>query len=112
MKLQEFITEALLEITSGIVEAQKRSQLHIAPGSVEGVKVTDPQMVKFELSVSTNKDGGGSINVLGMGELGGQLSSEEVQSVSFEVPVHFNAPTPMNTIKSHKALSTPGAKGS
>ena len=111
MKLDKFITNALIDITNGIVEAQKQSQLHIAPGSINGKPMLEPHSVKFDLRVAVSREGGGSIDVFGMGELGAKVSSEDTNSISFEVPVFFNSPTPLNSIKDHAAFSTLSKKG-
>ena len=45
MKLDEYVKQTLMDITNGVSEAQKESQLYIAPGFVENQKVVAPQMV-------------------------------------------------------------------
>ena len=111
MKLKNFITSALLERTEGIVDAQKRSQLQFTHGTVEGKKATDPQMLKIDLQVATSGIGGGSIDVLGLGQLGAKVTAESIQAVTFEIPVYFDSPTQNNTISDHAALSTPNRRG-
>jgi len=63
MKLEEFVKQTLLDITNGVASAQKETPLWIAPGRVEGEKVSTPQHVEFEVVVTVSKEGGGSIDV-------------------------------------------------
>ncbi|PRY77661.1 hypothetical protein CLV80_105144 [Yoonia maritima] len=96
MKLDEFVKNTLLDITKGVSEAQDESLLYVAPGFVEGEKQTEGQFVTFEVDVTVTGEGGGGISVLGIGELKGSASREAANRISFQVPVHFNAPTPKN----------------
>lgn len=96
MKLDEFIKQALLDITNGVAAAQEETQLFIAPGIVEGEKKTEGQSVVFEVAVTLNSSGGGGISVFSMGDLKGGISKETVNRISFEVPVYFSAPTRVN----------------
>lgn len=96
MRLDEFVKNTLLDITKGVADAQEETLLFIAPGVVEGEPQRIGQMVSFEVAVTVAGDGGGAISVLGMGELKGAVSREAVNRISFEVPVHFNAPTRKN----------------
>ena len=96
MKLEEFVKQALLDITNGVAAAQEETKLFIAPGIVEGEKVTNAQLVAFEVAVTLNSSGGGGISVFSVGEVKGDLSRKSVNRLSFEVPVYFNAPTRAN----------------
>jgi len=96
MKLDEYVKRTLLDITKGVTEAQKVSQLHIAPGFVENEAIITPQMVAFEIAVTVNKEAGGGINVWSIGDVKAQGSSERTNRISFEVPVYFQSPTEQN----------------
>ncbi len=92
MKLETFVEQTILEITNGVSNAQRSSPVWVAPGLVEGKKVESPQMINFEVAVTVNKEGGGSIDVWSVGKLSGAASSEHINKVSFAVPVYFQAP--------------------
>lgn len=94
MKLDEFVKQTLLDITNGVAAAQVGAKLWIAPGTVEGEPKLAPQMVKFEVAVTVNKEGSGGISVWSFGELKGGASLESVNRISFDVPVYFQAQTP------------------
>ncbi|WP_166507084.1 trypco2 family protein [Frigidibacter mobilis] len=96
MKLNEFIKQTLIDVTQGVVEAQREALLHIAPGTVESVVVRDPSFVKFEVAVTVSKEAGGGINVWSLGDLKAGAASEQTNRISFEVPVYFQAPTERN----------------
>ncbi|MCB1386302.1 MAG: hypothetical protein KDJ80_10240 [Nitratireductor sp.] len=96
MKLDEYVKQTLLDITNGVERAQRESLLFIAPGSVNGEKIVQPQTVKFEVVVTVNKESGGGISVFSIGDLKMQGSSENINKISFEVPIYLNAPTPLN----------------
>ncbi len=98
MKLDEFVKQSLLDITSGVVEAQKHSMLYIAPGYINGKRIEEAHNVKFEVSVTVSIEGGGGIKVLSLGELKAGANSENTSKLSFEVPIYFNAPTPRNPL--------------
>ncbi|MCM2291048.1 hypothetical protein NAC44_01735 [Allorhizobium sp. BGMRC 0089] len=103
MKLDEFVKQALLDITNGVAEAQRQSQLYIAPGYVEGKRIEKPQEVKFEVSVTTSAEGGGGIKILSFGDVKASGKTESTNKLTFEVPIQFNAPTPLNPLHySHK----------
>ena len=90
MKLREYVTKTLVDVTEGVLDAQKQAPLAIAPGMVEGTKITIPQNVSFEVMITTNKEGGGEISVLSLGAKGG-MSSQNVNKIAFQVPVYFNS---------------------
>jgi len=96
VKLDDFVKQALLDITNGVAAAQEETKLFIAPGVVEGETKKDGQSVIFEVAVTLNSSGGGGISVFSMGELKGEISKETVNRISFEVPVYFSAPTRLN----------------
>ncbi|MDH6269651.1 hypothetical protein M2360_005079 [Rhizobium sp. SG_E_25_P2] len=98
MKLDEFVKQSLLDITNGVVEAQKQSMVYIAPGYVNGKRIEQAHDVKFEVSVTVSVEGGGGIKVLSFGELKAGANSENSSKLSFEVPIYFNAPTPRNPL--------------
>ena len=91
MKLEDFVKQTLLDITNGVAAAQLESPLWVAPGSIEGKKLTTPQMVAIEVSVTTSKEGGGSINIWSAASAKAGVSSEQLNRISFEVPVYFQA---------------------
>jgi hypothetical protein len=93
MKLDEYVKQVLVDITSGVAEAQRTAQRGIAPASVSGGKnVAAPSMVKFEIVVSAEKSGGGGIQVPSLLELSGKLQNTQINKISFEVPVFFSHP--------------------
>jgi hypothetical protein len=93
--LDEFVKRTLLDITNSVYEARKTSHLAIAPGIIEGASIVEPQMVNFEVAVTTSKDGGGAISVWSIADATGQLSSEHFNKISFCVPVYFQAKNPL-----------------
>lgn len=93
MKLDEYVKQTLLDITNGVAEAQSESQLFIAPGRIDQDSVTSPQMVSFEVMVTVEAEGAGSIKVLSLAEVGGPANRAYTQKVSFEVPVYFQLQT-------------------
>ncbi len=92
MKLEEFVKQTLLDITNGVSAAQKKAPSWIAPGRVEGEKVCNPQLVSFEVIVTTSKEGGGSINIWSVAEAKASGITEHVNKIAFDVPVYFQAP--------------------
>lgn len=94
MKLEEFVTRTLLDITNSVWEARKSSHLAIAPGYVEGTSIVEPQMINFEVAVTTSKEAGGGISVWSVGDAKGQLSSEHFNKISFSVPVYIPSVEP------------------
>ncbi|MCC8932295.1 hypothetical protein [Rhizobium sp. 'Codium 1'] len=93
MKLDEFVKQFLLDITKAVADAQETSLLYVAPGYVNKICQDGAQNVKFEVAVTVNAEGGGGISVLSFGDLKGSIARETVSRGSFEVPVHFTAPT-------------------
>ena len=91
MKLKEFVKKTLLDITEGVSEAQQTSPSWIAPGRVEGEKVILPQHVSFEVAVTINKEGGGSISVLSIADIKAEGKIEQLSKITSEVPVYFQA---------------------
>ncbi len=92
MKLEKYIEQAILDITNGVAAAQKQSYHWIAPGSLNGKKISDHSSIEFEIAVTVNGEGSGSIDVFSLGKPGGAASTEHVNKVSFSVPVYFQAP--------------------
>ena len=92
MNLEEFVEETLLAITNGVSSAQSKSPSWIAPGRVEGEVEKSPQLVEFDISVTTSKEGDGKISVLSTIDVGGSAKSESINRISFAVPVYFQAP--------------------
>ncbi len=89
MRLEDFVKQTLLDITNGVEKARKDSTIAIAPSSIDGEKVVAvPQNIAFEIAVTLSKEGGSSIDILPF-ELKGKLSSENVNRISFQVPVYF-----------------------
>ncbi|NOX38997.1 MAG: hypothetical protein GXP05_00315 [Alphaproteobacteria bacterium] len=97
MKLDEFVKQALLDITNGVAAAQEETKLFIAPGVVEGEAQKGGQSVCFEVAVTLSSSGGGGITVFSMGEMKGEISKEAINRISFEVPVFFAVPTRANS---------------
>ena len=96
MKLDDFVKQTLLDITNGVAAAQEEALLYIAPGHVENRKQTEPQSVQFEVAVTVAKEANAGIRVLSFGEAKGGASSEQVNRISFAVPVFLQAPTELN----------------
>ena len=92
MNLEDFVQQTLLDITNGVNSAQKKSPLWIAPGRVEGEKVISPQIVSFEVIVTTTHEGGGKIKVWSAAEAGGNIAAENTNKIAFGVPIYFQAP--------------------
>ena len=96
MRLDDFVRQTLIDITNGVTEAQKKSKLYIAPGYIEGMKLTSPQMVDFEIAVTVNKEAGGGIQIWSLGDVKASGHSINVNKISFSVPVYFQSPTELN----------------
>ena len=96
MKLDEYVRQTLLDITNGVEQAQRESMLFIAPGSINGERIAQAQMVKFQVTVSASKEAGGGIKVFSLGDLKTHGNLEHTNKIEFEIPVYFNAPTPQN----------------
>ena len=113
MDLEEFVERTLLSITEGVVKAQEKSRLYIAPGYVENEKVTEPQFVDFEVSVTIGKEAGGGIKVLSFGDAKAIGKTENRNTISFKVPVYFQAPTTLNErhyTNSEDGIGDPGVE--
>ena len=93
MKLEEFVRQTLLDITNGVAAAKAVAPYWIAPGRVEGRKNSTPQLVKFEVSVTTSKEAGGGVSIWSAVEGKAAASSEHANRISFEVPIYLQAPT-------------------
>lgn len=106
MNLDEFVKKTLLDITTGVSSAQDEALLYIAPGRVEGEKLTGAQIVHFEVAVTVSKEASAGIRVLSFGEGKAGGSFQEVSRISFDVPVYFQAPTERNRRHSAKVRST------
>lgn len=63
MKLDEFVKQTLLDITNAVYEAKTESFVSIAPGRFMNTIIPDPQLISFEVAVTTSKEGGGGISV-------------------------------------------------
>ena len=93
MKLDEFVKQSLLDITEGVADTQETSLLYVAPGYVNKIRQDGAQIVKFEVAVTVNAEGGGGISVLSFGDRKRSIARDTVSRVRLEVPVHFTAPT-------------------
>ena len=89
MKLDEYVKQTLLDITNGVLAAKRESSLWIAPGYFNGEKVSDPQLVSFEVVVTTSKEAGGGIQVWSLGDAKAKGISEHRNRISFTVPIYF-----------------------
>jgi len=89
MKLDEFVKQTLLDITNAVYEAKNESFISIAPGRFMGEIIPEPQMVNFEVAVTTSKEGKAGISVWSAANTQGSLSSEHVNKISFSVPIYF-----------------------
>ena len=92
MKLKDFVERTILDITEGVAAAQKSSPHWVAPGRVNDEVQMHPQMISFEVVVTTSKEVDGSIDVWSIATGKGAVSSENVNKISFEVPIYFQAP--------------------
>lgn len=107
MKLDEFVKQTLLDITNGVVAAQETSKLWIAPGYINGKIIEQAHDVKFEVSVTVATEGGGGIKILSFGELNAGAKSESTNKLVFEIPIYFNAPTPLNPMHHSNKIEMP-----
>jgi len=103
VKLSDFVKEALLEISNGVVSAREEARITIAPGAIEGNPIFEANQVHFEIYVevlessrlSGSAEAGGAIlsvikaQARGDGEKNSSATSS--QKISFSVPVHFNS---------------------
>ncbi len=96
MKLDEYVKQTLVDIAKGVAEAKTEALVGIAPGYVDGEKVFSAQMISFEIVVTTDKEVGGGIKVLSLGDLKAGGKSHHTNKISFEVPVFFQAPPVSN----------------
>lgn len=98
MKLDEYVKQTLLDITKGVDQAKREASLHIAPSSIDGQKLTEPQMARFEVAVTVTAEGGGGIRVFSLGDLKAQGGSAHTNTIAFEVPIYFNLTTPLHPL--------------
>ena len=96
MKLDEYVKQTLVDIAKGVSEAKKEALVGIAPGYVDGEKVFAAQMISFEINVTTEKEAGGGIKVLSLGDLKAGGKTLHTNKITFEVPVFFQAPPVSN----------------
>jgi len=68
MKLDEYVKQALLDITKGVMEASNEAVVTIAPSGIEGNPIFEPQLVTFDLAITESIEAGGGINVLSMAD--------------------------------------------
>lgn len=113
MKLSQFITETMYEISLGIDDARKRCKelAAINPSSVDGAIVEERSYVDFDAEIvvedethsqrGSEADGRARISIVSVATAGGGVKSSEIDTqsnakrkshrVSFKVPVHFAA---------------------
>ena len=103
VKISDFVKEALLEITRGVVDAANEAPVTIAPSSIEGKNIFTANEVHFELFVEASEgnkvtgaaEGGGTLLsiVKASAKLNGEKSSTATssQKITFSVPVYFNS---------------------
>lgn len=96
MKLDEFVRQTLLDISSGVEQAQRQAMHYIAPGRVNNEVIIERQTIKFEVVVTVSKEAGGGISVFSIGDASAKGSSENTNRIAFEVPIYLNAPTEKN----------------
>ena len=111
MDLKDFVRDTLLSITEGVSEAQAKSKLFIAPGTVEGKANLEPQNVTFDVLVVTGIEAGAGIKVFAFGDASTSGSSEKTHRVQFEVPVYFQAPTPISPFFEDSSVSAQLLRG-
>lgn len=91
MKLEEYVHQTLLDITNGVSKAQIDAPSWIAPGAIEGQMLLTPQMVSFEVIVTTSKEAGGGITVLSIADAKAKGQHQQVNKISFDVPIYFQS---------------------
>ncbi len=99
MKLDEYVKQTLVDIAKGVSEAKDEALVGIAPGYVDGEKVFAAQMISFEIIVTTEKEAGGGIRVLSLGDIKAGGNIQNTNRISFDVPVFFQAPPISNRVK-------------
>jgi hypothetical protein len=104
MELKDFVKKALVDIVTGISEAQHEladSGAIINPSAMDidnnGIKTIRPngnpkgrllQKVEMNIAVTSSKSGGGALLIQVIG-LEGKVTSEKVSSIKFNIPVSF-----------------------
>jgi hypothetical protein len=108
--LKDFVRQVLLDITEAVEEAKHKSPVSIAPGSIEGKLKSEPQLVQFDISVSsstaskrsTKKQGSATVVTILKAEVSGDTTenskSQETNRIKFSVPVYFQAYLPRHNI--------------
>ena len=107
MNIEEFVEEALIQISRGVLNAKNRSfeqnGIPIAPAQLnDELARHGDKDVDFELQVAVTNSASGRLHAQSKGALkilaadvdgAGELSREKavVQKISFSVPMHFNA---------------------
>lgn len=89
MKLDQYIEQTLVDIAKGVAEARNRAAVSIAPGYVDGKNVAVVQMIKFEISVTVEKEGSSGISVLSFGDIKDKIDSTHINKLTFDVPIYF-----------------------
>jgi hypothetical protein len=68
--LKDFVRQVLLDITEAVQDAKNKSPVAIAPGAIEKVAQNKPQLVEFDISISSQTKsssktkGGGSATMV------------------------------------------------
>lgn len=96
MKLNEYVKRTLLEITNGVAEAQKEALLYIAPDHANSGKAIPAQHVKFDMVLQISKEDEGELHVVSKHNSDNGSPPEELNRLTFRVPVYFQAPTKKN----------------
>jgi hypothetical protein len=104
--LRDFVRQVLLDLTMAVQEAKDLAPVAIAPGIVDKKIKSEPQLVHFDLSVSSTttksaKDkmgGSATIVTIFRAEAGSESaensSVKETNRIKFSVPVYFQAYLP------------------
>jgi hypothetical protein len=101
--LKDFVKQVLLDITEAVEEAKEQAPVAIAPGTVGKDIQMKPQLVEFDISVSSRTKntqrtrGGGSATLVSIirAEVGSEKTNDshlrETNRIKFSVPVYFQA---------------------
>ena len=110
MKLDEFVMQTLVDISNGVEQAKREALVHIAPASIDGETLYQPQIVRFEVAVTVNAEAGGGIKVFSLGDLKAQGSSAHTNKITFDVPVYLNLATQLNPLHHEVDVDNRGDK--
>jgi len=101
ISLKDFISSTLVEIAEGVKDAKGKTDISIAPGKMNKIMQSEPQMVKFSLNVevfesdaSSKERSLGLIKVITAGVKNNSENNStrsSSQSIEFSVPIFLQA---------------------